>query len=89
MFQKQKLGGKKIPAPTSGPSCRWYYYIGVQWHEWGDGMGDGVAGWDMHRRYRVQWWGKGYGSIRCKNNYYCLILFQIHCVFLVIARRNI
>ena len=41
MFQKQKSGGKKIPAPTSGPPCRWYYYVGVQWCEWGMEWGTG------------------------------------------------
>ena len=54
VFQKQKSGGKKIPAPTSGPPCRWYYYVGVQWGEWGDGMGDGVAGIENSKR-AVNW----------------------------------
>jgi len=54
VFQKQKSGGKKIPAPTSGPPCRWYYYVGVQWGEWGDGMGDRVAGIE-NSKHAVNW----------------------------------
>ena len=69
VFQKQKSGGKKIPAPT----CRLYYYVGVQWCERGDGMGSGGMERDlnlqMHGRYRVQWRGEGgQGSIQCENN---------------------